>query len=159
MNDRTLDDGGAARLRWLSLAMLAWVLSGCDAPQPAGADLFAAPAAQAHADEDAEQYDAMTLRSLNDWVIKLLLMPVEGVTNVLSFGGEVRQYQVNLDPRRLLAHQLTPQDVTATIEANNRNAGGWYMDRGAVTMTSRRLHEPATAGSGASLERIRRAVR
>ena len=87
--------------------------------------------------EDPAQYDVMTLRSLNDWVIKLLLMPVEGVTNVLSFGGEVRQYQVNLDPRRLLAHQLTPREVTATIEANNRNAGGWYMDRGAEQLVIR----------------------
>ena len=87
--------------------------------------------------EDPSRYDAMTLRSLNDWVIKLLLMPVEGVTNVLSFGGEVRQYQVRLDPQRLLAQQLTPQDVTAVIQANNRNAGGWYMDRGAEQLVIR----------------------
>ena len=87
--------------------------------------------------EDSSRYDAMTLRSLNDWVIKLLLMPVEGVTNVLSFGGEVRQYQVRLDPQRLLAQQLTPQDVTTIIQANNRNAGGWYMDRGAEQLVIR----------------------
>ena len=87
--------------------------------------------------EDPARYDAMTLRSLNDWVIKLLLMPVEGITNVLSFGGEVRQYQVRLDTQRLLAHQLTPQDVAATIQANNRNAGGWYMDRGAEQLVIR----------------------
>jgi len=87
--------------------------------------------------EDRSRYDSMALRSLNDWVIKLLLMPVEGVTNVLSFGGEVRQYQVRLDPQRLLAHQLTPQDVTTIIQANNRNAGGWYMDRGAEQLVIR----------------------
>ena len=87
--------------------------------------------------DDPSQYDAMTLRSLHDWVIKLLLMPVPGVTDVLSFGGEVRQYQVNLDPQRLLAHQLTPQAVAETIQSNNRNAGGWYMDRGAEQLTIR----------------------
>ena len=87
--------------------------------------------------EDPSRYDSMALRSLNDWVIKLLLMPVEGVTNVLSFGGEVRQYQVRLDPQRLLAQQLTPQDVTEIIQANNRNAGGWYMDRGAEQLVIR----------------------
>jgi len=76
------------------------------------------------------QYDALTLRSLNDWVVKLLLMPVGGVTNVLSFGGEVRQYQVQLNPQRLLGFRLSARDVTGAIEANNRNAGGWYMDRG-----------------------------
>jgi len=75
-------------------------------------------------------YDAMALRSLNDWLIKLLIMPAEGVTDVLSFGGEVRQYQVNLDPSRLLAYQLTQQEVVEALENNNSNVGGWYMDRG-----------------------------
>ncbi len=76
------------------------------------------------------KYDAMTLRSLNDWVVKLLLMPVDGVTDVLSFGGDVRQYQVNLNPSRLLAYGLSQQDVVDALENNNANAGGWYMDRG-----------------------------
>ena len=74
--------------------------------------------------------DAMTLRSLNDWVVKLLLMPVDGVTDVLSFGGHVRQYQVNLAPSRLLAYGLSQEDVVDALENNNVNAGGWYMDRG-----------------------------
>ena len=81
--------------------------------------------------------DALTLRSLNDWVVKLLLMPVDGVTNVLSFGGEVRQYQVLLNPKRLLAFDLKPTDISEAIEANNRNAGGWYMDRGAEQLVIR----------------------
>jgi len=80
--------------------------------------------------EDKTKYDAIALRSLNDWVVKLLLMPVGGVTEVLSFGGEVRQYQVQLDPQRLLAYKLSSDDVATAIEANNRNAGGWYLDRG-----------------------------
>ncbi len=80
--------------------------------------------------EEGSKYDAIALRSLNDWVVKLLLMPVSGVTEVLSFGGEVRQYQVQLEPQRLLAYGLSSDDVAEAIEANNRNAGGWYMDRG-----------------------------
>ncbi len=80
--------------------------------------------------EDGSKYDGIALRSLNDWVVKLLLMPVGGVTEVLSFGGEVRQYQVQLDPQRLLAYKLSSDDVAEAIEANNRNAGGWYLDRG-----------------------------
>ena len=83
------------------------------------------------------QYDALTLRSLNDWVVKLLLMPVDGVTEVLSFGGEVRQYQVQLDPQRLLSFNLTSRDVAEALAANNRNAGGWYMDRGAEQLIIR----------------------
>ncbi len=74
--------------------------------------------------------DAMALRSLNDWVVKLLLMPVDGITEVLSFGGDVRQYQVNINPSRLLAYGLSQQDVINALENNNSNAGGWYMDRG-----------------------------
>jgi cobalt-zinc-cadmium resistance protein CzcA len=80
--------------------------------------------------EEGSKYDATALRSLNDWVVKLLLMPVPGVTEVLSFGGEVQQYQVQLDPQRLLAYGLSSDDVAEAIEANNRNAGGWYLDRG-----------------------------
>ena len=87
--------------------------------------------------EDTEKFDAIALRSLNDWVVKLLLMPVGGVTEVLSFGGEVRQYQVQINPRRLLAYQLSIDEVVESIEANNRNAGGWYLDRGAEQLVIR----------------------
>ncbi len=80
--------------------------------------------------DDPIKYNAITLRSYNDWIVKLLLMPVGGVTEVLSFGGEVRQYQVQLNPQRLLAYGLTGKDVVNAVEDNNRNAGGWYMDRG-----------------------------
>ena len=75
-------------------------------------------------------YDAMALRSLNDWVVKLLVMPVDGVTNVLSFGGSVRQYQVNIEPSKLLAYQITQEDVVKALDDNNANVGGWYMNRG-----------------------------
>lgn len=82
-------------------------------------------------------YDAMALRSLNDWVVKLLLIPVEGVTDVLSFGGDVRQYQVNLDASKLLAYGVSGADVREAIERNNRNAGGWYQDRGSEQLVIR----------------------
>jgi cobalt-zinc-cadmium resistance protein CzcA len=86
---------------------------------------------------DEEKFDIMRLRSLNDWIVKLLLMPVEGVTDVLSFGGEVLQYQVQIDPSQLLAYGLTLNEVVEAIEANNRNAGGWYLDRGAEQLIVR----------------------
>ncbi len=87
--------------------------------------------------EPGSGIDAMALRSLNDWVVKLLLMPVAGVTDVLSYGGEVRQYQVNVNPTRLLAYDLSLQQVMDAIAANNRNAGGWYLDRGAEQLVIR----------------------
>nr|WP_305763271.1 CusA/CzcA family heavy metal efflux RND transporter [Alteromonas macleodii] len=80
--------------------------------------------------DDGAKYDAMALRSLNDWVVKLLLMPVDGVTDVLSFGGEVRQYQVNVDPSKLLAYGLSQQDLVTALQRNNTNVGGWYLERG-----------------------------
>ncbi|MBE1302023.1 MAG: CusA/CzcA family heavy metal efflux RND transporter [Alteromonadaceae bacterium] len=80
--------------------------------------------------DGTSKYDSMALRSLNDWVIKLLIMPVDGVTDVLSFGGNVRQYQVNVDPSKLLSYELTQEDVVSALENNNANVGGWYMNRG-----------------------------
>jgi cobalt-zinc-cadmium resistance protein CzcA len=75
-------------------------------------------------------YDSITLRSLNDWLVKLLVMPVDGVTDVLSFGGSVRQYQVNIEPSKLLSYQLTQDDIVTALDRNNANVGGWYMNRG-----------------------------
>lgn len=74
--------------------------------------------------------NAAELRSLNDYLVKLILMPVGGVTEVLSFGGYVRQYQVQVDPNKLRAYGLSMAQVTEALESNNRNAGGWFMDQG-----------------------------
>ncbi|MDR8525270.1 efflux RND transporter permease subunit [Shewanella fidelis] len=74
--------------------------------------------------------DASELRSINDYMVKLLMMPVGGVTEVLSFGGEVRQYQVQVEPNKLLSYGLSMAQVTSALESNNRNAGGWFMDQG-----------------------------
>ncbi len=87
--------------------------------------------------DDESGVDIMQLRSLNDWIVKLLLLPVDGVTDVLSFGGEVLQYQVQLDPVRMLGYSLSAGEVTEAIQANNRNAGGWYVDRGAEQLVLR----------------------
>jgi cobalt-zinc-cadmium resistance protein CzcA len=87
--------------------------------------------------DNPEKYDIMALRSLNDWVVKLLLMPIDGVTEVLAFGGDVKQYQVQLNPAKLLSYQLHAQDITQAIEESNRNAGGWYLGRGAEQLVIR----------------------
>lgn len=87
--------------------------------------------------DNPEKYGLTELRGINDWLVKLLLTPVNGVTDVLSFGGEVRQYQIQLIPSRLLSLGLTVDDVKEAVEANNRNAGGWFMDRGAEQLVIR----------------------
>ncbi|WP_417760876.1 efflux RND transporter permease subunit [Shewanella sp.] len=81
--------------------------------------------------------DGAQLRSLNDYLVKLLLMPVAGVTEVLSFGGEVRQYQVRVDPNKLQAYDLSLAQLQAALANNNRNAGGWYMPRGDAQLVVR----------------------
>ncbi|MDH5229665.1 MAG: CusA/CzcA family heavy metal efflux RND transporter [Gammaproteobacteria bacterium] len=87
--------------------------------------------------DSTNSLDGMDLRSLNDWVVKLLLMPVEGVTDVLSFGGEVKQFQVMVKPQQLLAYDLQLDEVIEAIEVNNHNAGGWFLDRGAEQLVIR----------------------
>lgn len=72
--------------------------------------------------------DSMELRAINDWIVKFQLRTVPGVTDVLSFGGSVRQYQVQVDPNRLISYNLTLEDVEKALKANNSNAGGWYLE-------------------------------
>lgn len=103
--------------------------------------------------EPGSGLDALQLRSLNDWVVKLMLLPVDGVTSVLSFGGEVRQYQVNVNPERLLAYDLNIDKIAEKLEANNRNAGGWYVNRGAEQLVLRGVGWIRSGDSG--LEDIR----
>ena len=71
---------------------------------------------------------AMELRTLNDWLVKFQLRSVPGVADVLSFGGVVRQFQVQLDPDRLFKYGLTLSNVREALEKNNANAGGWYLE-------------------------------
>ncbi|MFV2072782.1 MAG: efflux RND transporter permease subunit [Thermoanaerobaculales bacterium] len=75
-----------------------------------------------------ENKTSMELRTLNDWMVKFQLRTVPGVTDVLSFGGEVRQYQVQLDPNALVKYGLTINDLRETIARNNTNAGGWFLE-------------------------------
>ncbi len=87
--------------------------------------------------DDSQKIDAIALRSLNDWVVKLLLLPVDGITDVLSYGGEVRQYQVKVDLVKQLAYGISIDEIAGSIEDNNRNAGGWYLDRGSEQLVIR----------------------
>jgi heavy metal efflux system protein len=67
------------------------------------------------------------LREINDRVVKYQLQTVRGVTDVLSMGGNVQQYQVAVDPWALQQFDLSLADVVATIRANNRNVGGQFL--------------------------------
>ena len=67
------------------------------------------------------------LRELNDWVVKYQLQTVPGVTDILSIGGHVLQYQIRVDPDALRRYDLAMTDVVAAVQANNRNVGGQYL--------------------------------
>ncbi|WP_370156422.1 efflux RND transporter permease subunit [Ferrovibrio sp.] len=70
----------------------------------------------------------MELRSINDWLVKFQLRTVPGITDVLSNGGVVRQFQVKVTPERMIAYDVTWSDIREAIQKNNRNAGGWYIE-------------------------------
>lgn len=76
------------------------------------------------------QYDAMELRTIQDWIVKRQLSGIEGVVEVSSFGGYLKQIQVSVDPGRLRSFELTVQDVLQALETNNQNTGGSYLERG-----------------------------
>ena len=70
------------------------------------------------------------LRTLQDWVVKYNLRTVPGVTEVLSFGGDVKQYQLQIDPRAMLQYGVSLTEIGDAVGANNRNVGGGYITRG-----------------------------
>ncbi len=71
-----------------------------------------------------EELRLMRLRTVQDGIVRPLLKTVPGVTEVNSFGGQVRQYQVNVDPDRLAKYDLSLRQVFNALAANNANAGG-----------------------------------
>ena len=73
----------------------------------------------------------MDLRTLQDWSVRLMLRTAPGVDDVLSWGGQERQYQVVIDPLRLIKFGLTYKEVLTALEANNRQVGGQYINIGA----------------------------
>src|SRR3990172_4000932 len=71
------------------------------------------------------------LRTIHDWVIKPQLRSIRGVAEVNSWGGYEKQYQVRLDPERLVKHALTFDQVVEAVKENNRNVGGGSIALGA----------------------------
>ena len=71
------------------------------------------------------------LRTIHDWVVKPQLRSVPGVAEVNSWGGYEKQYQVRIDPNRLVKHSLTFDQVTEAVKDNNRNVGGGNISVGA----------------------------
>jgi len=73
---------------------------------------------------DAKGYNLGELRALQDWYVKFALQNVEGVSEVASFGGFQKRYQVTIDPYRLVYYGIPLMDVTRAVMSNNRDVGG-----------------------------------
>lgn len=71
----------------------------------------------------------MDLRTILDWFIKPQLRTVPGVIEVNSFGGQEKQYQVLVEPSKLVSYGLTVHDVTEALARNNSNGGGAYIEQ------------------------------
>ncbi len=82
------------------------------------------------APDTPECWSLMELRSILDWVVSPQLRAVPGVVEVNAFGGEVKTYQVTIDPERLVAYGLGVGDVVRAIRDNNLNTGGGYIPFG-----------------------------
>src|ERR1017187_5183718 len=76
------------------------------------------------------QYDVMELKSLEDWVVEKNLKSVPDIVDVATFGGPTREYQVRVDPNKLIAYGLSLAQVEQQLANNNVNAGGSFLEAG-----------------------------
>lgn len=75
------------------------------------------------------KFNAMELRSVQDWIVRRQLLGTPGVADVASFGGYLKQYEIALDPDKLRSYDLSIAEVFSALEKNNQNTGGAYIDK------------------------------
>jgi cobalt-zinc-cadmium resistance protein CzcA len=85
------------------------------------------------------EYDVMDLKSIEDWVIEKNLKAVPNVVDVSSFGGPTREYQVRIDPNKLISYGLSLVQVEQQLTNNNANAGGSFIESGLQQLNIREV--------------------
>src|SRR5262249_21817477 len=85
------------------------------------------------------QYDVMELKSIEDWVVEKNLKSAPDIVEVASFGGPTREYQVRLDPNKLMAYGLSIGQVEQQLTNNNINAGGSFIEAGLQQINVREI--------------------
>ena len=75
------------------------------------------------------KYTAMDLRTMQDWIVARQLYGTAGIAEVNSFGGQMKQYEVAVNPDRLIAMGITIPEIFVALEKNNENTGGAYIDK------------------------------
>jgi heavy metal efflux system protein len=76
-----------------------------------------------------DKYTLAELRTIQDWVVKKQMMGIQGVAEISSYGGLVKQYEVSIDPERLKALDISLSDVFKALSVNNENAGASYIEK------------------------------
>lgn len=77
-----------------------------------------------------DKFTLADLRSTQDWLVRRQLLGTPGVADVSTFGGELKQYEVSVNPARLKALNLTISDIFTALSRNNQNTGGAYIEKG-----------------------------
>ena len=113
-----------------------------EADLPTGVDVKLAPEATPLGEiyqfrVKSERHTPEETRSELEWTISRILRQVPGVADVVTFGGFLKEVHVEVDPSRLLAHNLTLADVTTALERSNRNVGGGFLRHGDQQLTIR----------------------
>lgn len=76
-----------------------------------------------------DKYNSKDLRTMQDWIVARQLYGTPGVAEINSFGGELKQYEVAVDPVRLKSYNISITDIFNALESNNENTGGAYIDK------------------------------
>ena len=80
------------------------------------------------------RYDAMELRTIQDWIVRRQLLGTPGVAEVSSFGGRLKQYEIAVRTDNLKAYGVTITDIFTALEDNNENTGGAYIEKGPTVL-------------------------
>ncbi len=95
-------------------------------------------------DESEEKLDPMEMRDIADWEIRFRLQSQGGIANVINIGGYIKQYQVFVDPDRLISYGFSLEDVAHALEKSNDNASGGFLVKDARELMIRGLGRIAT---------------
>ncbi len=98
-----------------------------------------------------DKYDAVQLRTIQDWVIRRQLLGTPGVADVSSFGGYLKQYEIAVRPERLNAMQISISEIFDALESNNQNTGGAYIEKNDKALF---IRSEGLVGSIADIENI-----
>ncbi|MGC3943658.1 MAG: CusA/CzcA family heavy metal efflux RND transporter [Chryseolinea sp.] len=86
-----------------------------------------------------KKYSLADLRSIQDWLVRRQILGTKGVADVSTFGGDLKQYEVSVNPSRLKSMDLTITDVFNALSRNNQNTGGAYIEKGYTVLYIRSI--------------------